>query len=166
MGKGKNSRKSIEALHTEPSISRDAEVKYWENVWTSVQETASKSEENIDKKVFALSAGAIGLELTLLEVIGNKSIEWNWLAFLAAGCFVLALLLNLINHLYGRKTQSKQSKMIKDFIYEDKKALTTPEIYSRMERHSRTILRIHWAASISVIAGIVLLFVYSYLKLS
>lgn len=166
MGKGKNSRKSIEAPHTEPSISRDAEVKYWENVWTSVQETASKSEENIDKKVFALSAGAIGLELTLLEVIGNKSQEWNWLAFLAAGCFVLALLLNLINHLYGRKTQSKQSKMIKDFIYEDKKALTTPEIYSRMERHSRAILRIHWASSISVIAGIVLLFVYSYLKLS
>ena len=166
MGKGKNSRKSIEAPHTEPSISRDAEVKYWENVWTSVQETASKSEENIDKKVFALSAGAIGLELTLLELIGNKSQEWNWLAFLAAGCFVLALLLNLINHLYGRKTQSKQSKMIKDFIHEDKKALTTPEIYSRMERHSRTILRIHWASSISVIIGIVLLFVYSYLKLS
>lgn len=166
MGKGKNSRKTIEAPHTEPSISRDAEVKYWENVWTSVQETASKSEENIDKKVFALSAGAIGLELTLLEVIGNKSQEWNWLAFLAAGCFVLALLLNLINHLYGRKTQSKQSKMIKDFIYEDKKALTTPEIYSRMERHSRAILRIHLTASISVIAGIVLLFVYSYLKLS
>ena len=166
MGKGKESRKSIEASHTEPSISREAEVKYWENVWTSVQETASKSEENIDKKVFALSAGAIGLELTLLEVIGNKSPEWNWLAFLAAGCFILALLLNLINHLYGRKTQSKQSKMIKDFIYEDKKALTTPEIYSRMERHSRTILRIHWASSISVIIGIVLLFVYSYLKLS
>ena len=104
MEKGKKSRKSIEASHTEPSISREAEVKYWENVWTSVQETASKSEENIDKKVFALSAGAIGLELTLLEVIGNKSPEWNWLAFLAAGCFVLALLLNLINHLYGRKT--------------------------------------------------------------
>lgn len=166
MGKEMNGRKSIEPPPTEPSIIGDAEVKYWENVWTSVQETASKSEENIDKKVFALSAGAIGLELTLLEVLGNKSQEWNWFAFLAAGCFVLALLLNLISHLYGRKTQSKQSKMIKDFIYEEKKALTTPEIYSQMEQHSRMILRIHWAASISVIAGIVLLFVYSYLKLS
>ena len=166
MGRSKNRHKAIEQSRKEISVSREEQVRYWESVWTSVQETASKSEENIDKKVFAISTGAIGLELTLLEVIGNKSQEWNWLAFLAAGCFIFALLLNLMNHLYGRKTQSQQSKMIKDFIYEESKALTTPEIYSRMERHSRRILRIHWAASILVIAGIILLFVYSYLKLS
>lgn len=166
MGRRKNHHKTIEQSQKEVSISREEQVKYWENVWTSVQETASKSEENIDKKVFAISAGAIGLELTLLEVIGNKSPEWNWLAFLAAGCFIFALLLNLMNHLYGRKTQSQQSRMIKDFIYEDPKALSTPEIYSRMERHSRRILRIHWAAASMVISGIILLFVYSYLKLS
>lgn len=166
MTRGKNRKKTAVQPLNEPSLSRDTQVKYWENVWSSVQETASKSEENIDKKVFALSAGAIGLELTILEIIGDKSPDWNWLAFLAAGCLVFALLLNLANHLYGRKTQSMQSKMIKDFIYEDSKALSTPEIYSKMESHSKRILRIHWVSSLFVIAGIILLFVYSYLKLS
>ena len=147
-------------------LSREEEVKYWEKVWSTVQETASKSEENIDKKVFALSAGAIGLELTLLELIGEKNPDCNWLAFVAAGLLVLALILNLINHLYGRRTQNKQSKMIKDFIYEDSKALTTPEIYSKMEKHSVRILRIHRASSVLVIMGIMILFAYSFIKLS
>lgn len=147
-------------------LSREEEVKYWEKVWSTVQETASKSEENIDKKVFALSAGAIGLELTLLELIGEKNPDWNWLAFVAAGLLVLALILNLINHLYGRRTQNQQSKMIKDFIYEDSKAMTTPEIYSKMEKHSVRILRIHRASSVLVIMGIMILFAYSFIKLS
>lgn len=151
---------------TPPALTREEEVKYWEKVWTTVQETASKSEENIDKKVFALSAGAIGLELTLLELIGEKNPGWNWLAFAAAGLLVLALILNLTNHLYGRRTQNQQSKMIKDFIYEESGALTTPEIYSMMEKHSMRILRIHRASSILVITGIMILFAYSFIKLS
>lgn len=56
--------------------------------------------------------------------------------------------------------------MIKDFIYEDSKALTTPEIYSKMEKHSVRILRIHRASSVLVIMGIMILFAYSFIKLS
>ena len=147
-------------------MNRENQVKYWETVWTTVQETASKSEESIDKKVFTLSAGAIGLELTLIELVWREFPEWNWLAFISASLFVIALLLNLIVHLYGRKTQQIQSKMIKDFLYEDDHALSTPEIYSKMEKHSKRILSINWVSSISVILGIIILFVYSYLKLS
>jgi hypothetical protein len=148
------------------SMSREKQEKYWEAVWPMVQETASKSEESIDKKVFTLSAGAIGLELTLIELVWKNNTEWNWLAFVSAGLFVIALLLNLIAHLYGRKTQQSQSKMIKDFLYEDNHALSTPEIYSKMEKHAKRILVINWLSSMSVILGIIFLFVFSYLKLS
>lgn len=142
------------------------EEEYWRNVWETVQATATKSEDNIDKKVFALSVGAIGLELTLFEIIGDKSSDWKWLAFVAAALLVIALFLNLINHLYGRRTQSRQSKMIKDFLNKDTNALPSHVIYSEMESHSKKIRIIHWISSILVIIGIALLFVYSYLKLS
>ena len=148
------------------SISREKQVEYWKAVWPTIQETASKSEESIDKKVFTLSAGAIGLELTLIELVWKKNAEWNWLAIVSAGLCVMALLLNLIVQLYGRNTQQSQSKMIKDFLYEAPHARSTPEIYSIMEKHAKMILVINWLSSMSVILGIISLFVFSYLKLS
>ena len=166
MGKQKEKNVASRESMTPPALNREEEVKYWEKVWPSVQKSASESEYNIDKKVFALSAGAIGLELTLLELVGEKNPGWNWLAFVAAGFLVLALILNLINHLYGRRTQNQQSKMIKDFIYEDRKALTTSEIYSKMEKQSTRILLVHWASAIAVILGILFLFSYSFIQLS
>ena len=166
MGKSKIQRIKAEPQQVALPVNRDVEAAYWKKVWDTVQETASKSEDNIDKKVFALSVGAIGLELTLFEIIGDKSSDWKELAFISAALFVLALASNLINHLYGRFTQARQTKMIKDFLNEEIDAFPSHVIYSKMESHSKCVLLFHCISSALVILGIALLFVYSYLKLS
>ena len=162
---------SFKSSKTDKSLAdpTDSGKEYWKGVWPSVQEAASQSEEHIDKKVFALSAGAIGLELTLLEIVGKKELVGGCgerLAFIAAGLFITALLLNLFVHLIGRGFQSKQSRLIKDYLHDSPKALPSHQIYNIMEKHSKWILRINWCSAILAVAGVVCLFVYSFLKLS
>lgn len=131
-----------------------------------MQDAAAQSEEHIDKKVFAISAGAIGLELTLLKLFDGKSLNWYWLAILAAGSFVMALLLNLVVHLVGKRFQSKQSKMIKDFIYEAPQASQSHQIYETIEKHGVTIFWINLFSSILAITGVICLFVFTFLNLN
>lgn len=145
---------------------RAQEVEYWTAFWPSVQEASLKSEENIDKKVFSLSVGALGLELTLWGFVWQDSSRGNALAFWAAILFVIALVLNLITQLYGRQTQFKQSKMIKSFINDEPDKIDSSLIYSKIERHNKIILFLNLSSSIVVIIGIVLLLVFAYLKLS
>lgn len=163
------SRKKAHPIQSQDNVldsNRELEVEYWSKVWPTVQDAAMQSEEHIDKKVFTISVGAIGLELTLLELVAGKSHDWYWIAFLAAGFFVIALLLNLVVHLVGRRFQFRQSKMIKNFIHESPHALQSYEMYEVMEKHSYRILWINICSSIFAIIGVILLFVFSYLKFS
>lgn len=145
---------------------RAQEVEYWTAFWHSVQEAGQKSEENIDKKVFSLSVGALGLELTLWGFVWQNNPRGNTLAFLAALCFVLALVLNLITQLYGRQTQFKQSEMVKSFLREESSALHSSLIYSKIERQNIIVWILNLISSFVVIVGIVVLLVFAYLILS
>jgi len=145
---------------------RAQEVEYWTAFWPTVQEASLKSEENIDKKVFSLSVGALGLELTLWEFVWQDISRGKILAFLAAFFFVIALVLNLYIHLYGRRTQFEQSKMIKSFITDESSKLDSWLIYSKIEKQNQNILVLNKISSIVVIIGILLLLVFAYLILS
>ena len=144
---------------------RAREVAYWKEFWPKVQEAALQSEEHVDKKVFALSAGGIGIELTILSLPIIEGLQFLWLAAISAGLFVVALLFNLLVHLRAWSNQSEQSKVISDFIEASPEAKDSKEIYSLLLKHSNRNRRSNYCATAFLISGIVALFVFTFLNL-
>ena len=86
----------------EDKVKKEAN-KRWLEFWPLLQKAALDSEEHFDKKIFAVSTGALGFMLTLIQFI--KWPEYKCIAGVAAGAFVFALLTNMIVHLYAKSSQ-------------------------------------------------------------
>ena len=137
-------------------------IKGWQEYWPKLQETALDSEEHVDKKVFTLSAGAIGIVLTLLQFLGRDRCGVIWVIF-AISLFVLALLLNLIVQYVAKAQQDKQSELIRIFI-----ANPTDDdsfISERMRKDNKILMWINGFSIGCVIFGIVFLSVFTYLNI-
>lgn len=144
---------------------REEDIAYWKQFWPDLQKAASESEEHVDKKVFALSAGAIGLEVTLLSLPYFNEAKCLCLAGSAAICFVISLCVNLLIHIKGWKNQDNESKVINDFIQSKPDAFSSDKIYALIERHGTNIRRWNIFSSVILIIGIVLLFSFTFLNL-
>ena len=137
-------------------------IKGWQAYWPKLQEAALDSEEHFDKKVFTLSAGAIGIVLTLLQIWGKDRCGAIWV-IIAVSLFVLALLLNLIVQYVAKSKQDKQAELIRAFI-----ANPTEDdsfISERMRKDNRILMWINGFSIGCVILGMAFLIVYTYLNI-
>ena len=135
---------------------KKAKIHFWSEYWPTLQQTTRDTERYIDKKVYGIAAGGIGIEIASLQYIGD--VCFKWIALLSGICFTTTLILNLLSHVKSLKSQEKEGDAIQLFIKTDKMD-DDSHIYDLIQSENRCITRInHWSIYIMVIAIISLLY--------
>lgn len=138
-------------------------VKYWIDFWPKLQEAQLDSEEHFDKKVFSLSAGAIGLELSILQFVKGTPLA-IWLVIVSTSLCLAALILNLFVQYFAKNKQEKQAEIIRDFIQHPK--TSDDYIIAHLIRDNKVIKRINLTSMLCLFAGICFLGVFTFINLS
>lgn len=128
-----------------------------------IQKAALNSEEHYDQKVFALSAGAIGIELAVLQFLHSR-LQGIVLAVLSVGCFVIALFLNLIVHYVAKCQQDKQSEMVRSFLESNEN--DDRFIYDRILKDNKILEVINLISIVALVAGVICLAVFAFVNLT
>ena len=128
-----------------------------------IQKAALNSEEHYDQKVFALSAGAIGIELAVLQFLHSR-LQGIVLAVLSVGCFVIALFLNLIVHYVAKCQQDKQSEMVRSFLESDENDDTY--IFDGIMKDNKILRDFNLSSIIFLVVGIICLAIFTFVNLS
>jgi len=128
-----------------------------------IQKAALNSEEHYDQKVFALSAGAIGIELAVLQFLHSR-LQGIFLAVLSVGCFVIALFLNLIVHYVAKCQQDKQSEMVRSFLESNEN--DDRFIYDRILKDNKILEVINLISIVALVAGVICLAVFAFVNLT
>jgi hypothetical protein len=120
-----------------------------------IQDLITKSEEEFEKKITYIGAGALLLSLTLVEKV-IKFENSQLTGFLIAGwsTLVLSLLINLLSHLISKLYLRKIQYEIFNKV----------DIGIRIKKHKRRVCIIdsfNWSSAISLILGIVFIVVFA-----
>ena len=97
------------------STNIDENIKEWRNeYWDKLQKATDDSEAKLEKYVFAVSTGAVGL---LMGIIGLQS-DYVGRGFAIASliCFSISMLLCIFYHIKAKDYHDKQFKMIEAFF--------------------------------------------------
>ena len=144
----------------EDKIKKEAN-KRWLDYWPSLQKAALDSEEHFDKKIFATSTGALGFLLALIQFI-----KWpchKWLVAIAAGFFVLSLIMNMIVHLFSKAKQDKQSDAIDEYINNTERG--DVHIHEMIKKDNKSILKMNITSLVFLVIGIIALSAFSILNI-
>lgn len=147
------------------SEKRAKELDYWKNFWPTLQDATLNSEEHVDKKIFALSAGAIGLEVTLFSLPFMNNVEKKGFAICAAACFLLTLCGNLYIQIWGWKKQAELTADIRAFIQGKPWAPRSKDIYDKIAKNGERIRKGNSYTSIILIIGIASLSIFTFLNI-
>lgn len=147
------------------SEQRTKEVAYWTKYWSTLQDATQNSEEHVDKKIFALSAGAIGLEVTLFSLPFMNNVEKKGFAICAAACFILALCGNLFIQIWGWKKQAELAADIRAFIQGKPWAPRSKDIYDKIAKNGERIRKGNSYTGILLIIGIASLSIFTFLNI-
>lgn len=135
---------------------REEKEKFWNEFWDVIQKATSETEEHIDKKVFAVSSGAIALELTILQFLDKGTACCICLAKWAAALNILALALNIAVQLIGHCFQHRQETMVESFL-SDKNIEDDNNIHKAIKRHNNWLFALNIASVVFLFAGLVML---------
>lgn len=128
-----------------------------------LQKATLNSEEHYDQKIFAISAGAIGVELAILQFF-DFSPHGIAYVIISVACFTVALILNLIVHYVAKYKQDKQSDMVRAFLESDKEDDTF--IYDSIRKDNRTLRIINLISIVFLLGGIVCLAIFTFVNLT
>ncbi len=141
---------------------RDNKLKFWEAFWPQLQQATKDAENYIDKKIYGIAAGGIGIEIASLQLINNVCFKWT--ALISGTLFATTLVLNLYTHVRSLKSQEKEGDAIKQF-FEDENAFDDSQIYSLIQKENRTLTRINKASIWTMLLAIVSLLAFIVLNI-
>lgn len=132
---------------------REKKNQFWTYYWPLLQQATKETESHIDKKVYGIAAGGIGIEIASLQFIKDACIEW--LAFVSGLFFALTLVLNLYTHVRSLKSQEKEGNAIQQFL-EDETATEDSHIYELIQKENRLLVWINktsiWTMLLAILA--------------
>ncbi len=125
---------------------------YWLNeYWPELQKATLDSEEKLEKYIFTISTGAVGI------IMGTMGIQTEskdiCLTLIALGSFTFSMLFCVIYHIIAKRNHTKQFKKIEEFVFFPDNG--DSEIRKKIKNSNKLLA---WTAIISVIfifAGIV-----------
>lgn len=129
----------------------------WISFWDRLEETRQKSEDNFDKKIYAVCVGTIGLVMTFLNFFENKT-AIGWIVAGVSGC-TLALLLNLIVQLIAEQKQKKQQDLVEKYL-KDSTQICDAYIDQRIAKDNKCLRIINYFSASFLILGIVSIFIF------
>lgn len=133
---------------------RETKIDFWNDYWPILQQTTRETEGHIDKKVYGITAGGIGIELACLQLIENTNLKW--LALVPGVLFVGTLFLNLYSHVKSLKSQEKEGNAIQHFIEEDDHS-DDSYIYELIKKENQAITKINNASIYCLIVAVITL---------
>ena len=116
------------------------------------QRVKEKSEDDFEKYITYISAGALGLSLTFIEkIVQFKETVFLWVLILGWLFLTLTLLVNLLSHFYSKRLIDKT---IEDFDNKD------PSLLSNIKKRNKNIDKVNISTIITLILGITLLIIF------
>ena len=156
----KNDSKTMEPK-SEKEI-REEKVKFWQDFWPSLQQTTRETENHIDKKIYGISVGGIGIEVTcfqFLETHVSPCLAWT-----SGILFVLTLFLNIFSHVKSLQSQKKEREAISLFIMNN--AISDDSyIYDVIEDENRAINCINNVSIYTMLFAVICLLFFVFLKI-
>lgn len=141
---------------------RDNKIKFWEAFWPQLQQATKDAESHIDKKIYGIAAGGIGIEIASLQFINN--VCFKWIALISGIFFATTLVLNLSTHVRSLKSQEKEGDAIQHF-FEDENAFDDSQIYSLIQKENQTLTRINKASIYTMLLAIISLLAFIILNI-
>lgn len=132
-------------------------TEFWTNYWPSLQQATKETENYIDKKVYGIAAGGIGIEIASLQFINN--VCFKWIALISGILFTATLVLNLYTHVRSLKSQEKEGNAIQSFL-EDETAMEDSQIYELIQKENRVLIMINKASIWTMIVAIITLLLF------
>lgn len=136
---------------------REKKNQFWTNYWPILQQTTKETESHIDKKVYGIAAGGIGIEIASLQFI--DSVCFKWLALVSGSLFALTLVLNLYSHVRSIKSQEKEGDAIQLFL-EDETTAEDSQIYKLIQKENRILIGITKASIWTMLVAIIALLLF------
>ena len=137
-------------------------TEFWTNYWPSLQQATKETESHIDKKVYGIAAGGIGIEMASLQFINNAG--FKWLAFASGLFFASTLVLNLYSHVRSLKSQEKEGDAIQEF-FDNEMELEDSLIYELIRKENRILIRINKASIWTMLVAIITLLLFIILNI-
>lgn len=132
---------------------KEKKNQFWTSYWPLLQQATKDSESHIDKKVYGIAAGGIGIEIASLQFISNAC--FKWLALVSGLLFSLTLVLNLYTHIRSLKSQEEEGDAIQRFL-EDETATEDSHIYELIQKENSHLVQINkasiWTMLIAILA--------------
>lgn len=148
----------VEIMDVKKKILQEEEmIEEWRNIyWPELQKASFDSESKLEKYLFTVSTGAVGLLLGTMGFI-DKPNSIN-LLFLCFGSFVVAMLICIFYHIIAIHGHNIQFRMIEDLI--ENPSIGDMKIRDNIKRMNRLLDYLPIFSSVFIIAGIVLFIIY------
>ena len=141
---------------------RKNRLKFWEDFWPQLQQATKDTESHIDKKVYGIAVGGVGIEIASLQFINN--VCFKWLALVSGILFAATLVLNLYTHVRSLKSQEKEDDAIQQF-FENGDTIDDSYIYLLIQKENRTLTRFYKVSIWTMLFAIVSILVFIVLNI-
>lgn len=140
---------------------KNSKKKFWLDFWPTLQQATRETDNHIDKKVYGIAAGGIGLEMASIQFLNDTC--FKWLAITSAILFSFTLMINLGSHVWSLKSQQKERDAITDFISQED-SIDDQHIYDLIRKENKIITIINNCSILLMIAGILSFLIYLFLN--
>ena len=129
---------------------------YWSNeYWDKLQNAKDDSEAKLEKYLFTISTGAVGLLLGTLNFIKPQDIKILLWSF---GAFVLAMLICIVYHFISICGHNKQFRLIEEF--KDHQGKGDNKIRRDINVRNFVLILLHVMSLICIIVGIIIFIIH------
>ncbi len=135
----------------EENPTRAKKLKFWQEFWPLLQDASKETENHIDKKVYGITVGGIGVEMASLQYL--DSVKFKVIAIIAGGLFIAALLLNLYSHVRALDSIEEEEDSIQAF-FDQEDAVDDSGIYALIQKKNRGITIINHISIWTMALGI------------
>ena len=116
-----------------------------------LRQLINESEDYIEKRTFAIAGGGLTLSITILPLLETHTLPE--LLYIAWGCFVVCLLVNLISHC---ETKRQANNMLKDLDtrISQNQEFDTQVFNESVKTRNKSIAFLNWTAIGSLMIGV------------
>lgn len=131
-------------------------VDYWRNeYWPQLQKATFDSEEKLEKYIFTISTGAVGIIMGTVGI--HPESKDICITLIALGSFTLSMLLCVIYHIVAKRNHNKQFEKIENFVSNPESGdCEICKLRKEIKESNKELNRIAITSVVFIFAGIVL----------
>lgn len=131
------------------------QIEEWTAYRLSVLEQKSKSDEDFEKYITFIAAGALGLTVTFIDKISPlKESVWIWSIIMGWFCLAVTLFVNLYSHYRSSKNNEKA-------IHDIDENLLYEVLVENIKKRNKTISRLNLSSIILLGLGIFFILLFT-----